>query len=62
MLESAQKLALGSPLLLSRLPAFWIDCLNYNNIRCKVIKYTKKDNTLHKSTIKENLSYLFNQF
>jgi hypothetical protein len=42
------------------LPACQINWLNYNNIRCKLIKYTKEER--RSGTIKEVLSSLLSKF
>jgi hypothetical protein len=42
------------------LPACQINCLNYKDIRCKLVKYTKEEG--RSGTIEENLSSLLSKF
>ena len=60
MVKSAQKLVLGSPKLSTKLPAYQINWLNYNNIRCRLVKYTKEGG--RSGTIKEDLLSLLSKF
>jgi hypothetical protein len=53
---SAQQLFLGSLILSAKLPAYLINWLNINNIRCKLKKYSNEDETGKK--IEEDLSSL----
>jgi hypothetical protein len=60
MVKSAQKLVLGSPKLSTKLPAYQINWLNYNDIRYELVKYTKEEG--RSGTIKEDLSSLISKF
>jgi hypothetical protein len=60
MVKSAQKLVLRSPKLSTKLPAYQINCLNYNNIRYMLVKYTKEEG--RSGTIKEDLLPLISKF
>jgi hypothetical protein len=55
-----QKLVLGSPKLSTKLPAHQNNWLNYNNIRCELVKYTKEEG--RSGTIKEDLLSLLSKF
>jgi hypothetical protein len=46
--------------LFTKLPAYQINWLNYNNIRCKLVKYTKEEG--RGGTIKEDLLSLLSKF
>ncbi len=59
IVKFARKLVLGSPKSSTKLPAYRINWLSYNNIRCKLFKFTKQDKTL---TIKEDLLSLCSNF
>ena len=58
--KSAQKLVLGSPKLSTKLPAYQINWLNYKDIRCKLVKYTKEEG--RSGAIKENVLSLLSKF
>jgi hypothetical protein len=60
VIKSAQKLVLGSPKLSTKLPAYQINWLNYNYIRCKLVKYTKEEG--RSGTIEEDLLSLLSTF
>jgi hypothetical protein len=60
IVKSAQKLVLRSPKLSTKLPAYQINWLNYNNIKCKLVKYTKEEG--RSGTIKEDLLSLLSKF
>jgi hypothetical protein len=59
IIKSARKPILGSPKLSTKLPAYQINWLNYNSIRCKLVKYTKGEG--RSGTIKEDLSTLLSK-
>jgi hypothetical protein len=60
IVKSARKLVLGSPKSSTKLPAYQISWLNYNNIRCKFVKYTKGEG--RSGTIEEDLLSLLSKF
>ncbi len=60
IVKSAQKLVLGSPKSSTNLPAYQINWLNYNNIRCKLVKYTKEEG--RSESIEEDLLSLLSKF
>ncbi len=60
IIKSTQKLVLGSPKLSTKLPAYWINWLNYNNIRCELVQYTKEEG--RSGTIEEDLLSLLSKF
>ncbi len=49
-----------NPKLSTKLPAYQINWLNYNNIRCELVKYMKEE--WRSGTIKEDLSSLLSKF
>jgi hypothetical protein len=59
-MKSAQQLFLESPILSPKLPAYRINWLSINDIRCKLKKYSNEDETGKK--IKEDLSSLLSNF
>jgi hypothetical protein len=60
IVTSAQQLFLGSPILLAKLPAYRINWLSINNIRCKLKKHSNDDETGKK--IEEDLASLLLNF
>ncbi len=60
IVKSAPKLVLGSPKSSTKLPAYQINWLDYNDIRCKFVKYTKEEG--RSGTIEEDLSSLLSMF
>ncbi len=60
IVKSAQQLFLGSLILSDKLPAYRINWLSINNIRCKLKKYSNEDKTGKK--IKEDLSSFLSNF
>jgi hypothetical protein len=60
IVKSAQKHVLGSPKSSTNLPAYQINWLNYNDIRCELVKYTKEEG--RSGTIKDDLSSLLSKF
>ncbi len=60
IVKSAQQLLLGSPILSIKLPAYHINWLSIDDIRCKLKKYSNEDETGKK--IKEDLSTLLSKF
>jgi hypothetical protein len=60
IMKSARQLFLGSPLLFDKLPAYRINWLSINNIRCKLKKYSNEDKTGKKN--EEDLSSLLSNF
>jgi hypothetical protein len=56
----AQQLFLGSPILSAKLPAFRINWLSIDDIRCELKKYSNEDETGKK--IEEALSSLLSNF
>ncbi len=60
IVKSAQKLILGSPKMSTKLPAYQVNWLNYNNIRCEFVKYTKEEG--RSGTIEEDLLTLLSKF
>ncbi len=60
IVKSTQKLDVRSPKSSTKLPAYQINWLNYNNIRCKLFKHTKEEG--RSRTIEEDLSSLLSKF
>jgi hypothetical protein len=60
IVKSARQLFLGSPILSAKLPAYRINWLSINNIRCKLKKYSNEDET--GKIIEEDLSSLLLNF
>jgi hypothetical protein len=60
IVKSAWQLFLGSPILSTKLPAYRINWLSIDDIRCKLKKYSDEDKTGKK--IKEDLSSLLSNF
>jgi hypothetical protein len=58
--KSAQQLFLGSPILSAKLPAYRINWLSINDIRCELKKYSNEDKTGKKN--EEDLSSLLSNF
>jgi hypothetical protein len=59
-MKSAQQLLLGSPILSTKLPAYPINWLSIDDIRCEVKKYSNEDETGEK--IKKDPSSLLSNF
>ncbi len=60
IVKSSQKLVLRSPKLSTKLSAYQINWLSYNNIAHKLVKSTKEEG--RSGTIKEDLSSLLSKF
>ncbi len=60
IIKSTWKLILGSPKISTKLPAYQINWLNYNDIRCKLVKYKKEEEG--SGTIEEDLLSLLSKF
>jgi hypothetical protein len=60
IIKSNQKLLLGSPQSSSKLSAYQINWLTYNDIRCKLVKYTKEEGRI--GTTEEGLLSLLSKF
>jgi hypothetical protein len=60
IVKSAQQLLLGSPILSTKLPAYHINWLSIDDIRCELKKYSNEDETGKK--IEEDLSSLHSNF
>jgi hypothetical protein len=60
IVKSAQQLFLGSPILSAKVPAYRINWLSIDDIRCKLKKCSNEDKTGKK--IKEDLSSLLSNF
>ncbi len=59
-MKSAWQLFLGSPILSTKLPAYRINWLSIDDIRCKLKKYSNEDETGKK--IEKDLSSLLSNF